>query len=351
MLINRKQLIDILSEVAPAFRSDKGTPIMNHFWFTGTKVMVYSEHVAISVPFETEFRGAVAQTLLSLLRTSKAKEVELIPEGEALRVKAGSSKYKLGMMAPEDFIFDMPKWDGAVLPVDAARFIEGLEACMFSVTTDTSHSEYTGVTFVNERDALHLYGTDRITITQAILKMGAHEAKLPKRITVRQEFCKQFLRVAGGARKIKMKLTDKYVLAQHEGVLIYGRVEEPDASPIEFGKIVDQHFPDEMHNKMFGIPSRLKAILERACIIAVDAVDATKTQVTVKDDTMRFLSASDRGEVRDTLSIPKHPDFNGTIDPKRVLDASSRFDKFLMTSNLVIMKKGNITHLISAMFS
>lgn len=349
--MDRSKLIDILSDVEPALAAKELVPVLSHFWFTGKEVMAYNDHIAISTPCATEFKGAVPRTLLSLLKTSKAKEVTFDVDGENMVVKAASSKFKLAVLPKEDFVFKMPSAaDIPKMPIDAGRFMQALEACMFSIGNDTSQADHMGVTLMRDDSDLLLFSTDRATITQGTVKIKGKTA-FTGRVIIPTDFCQQLLRVAKGATELHMQITDKYVFVSHNGTQLWGQLVEPD-TPADFIAWLDRLYPESAEKRLVPIPTKLLPILERACIVTDSAVDKTKMKVKVdiSEDvvTAEFVSISERGEVLDKLQLPKHPAVTCQVDPKRFRDGFGRFDKFVMTKDAVIMTKDAVVYLVGA---
>lgn len=347
-MMDRSKLIDILAEVEPALAAKELVPVLSHFWFTGKNVMAYNDHIAISTPCSTEFQGAVPRTLLSLLKTSKAKTVEFDVDGDNMVVKAASSKFKLAVLPKEDFVFTMPaSKDLPKLPVDAGRFLQALEACMFSIGNDTSQADHMGVTLIREGSELLMFSTDRATITHgAVTLKGKYDWK--GRAILPTDFCQELLRIAKGATELHMEVTDHHAFVTHNGTALFGRLVEPD-TPADFISWIDRLYPESADKKMCEIPTKLLPILERACIVTDSAVDKTKMKVKVSDGIANFMSSSERGEVTDKLQVEeRHPPVTCNVDPKRFRDGYGRFDKFLMTKDAVIMTRDSIVYLVSA---
>jgi DNA polymerase III sliding clamp (beta) subunit (PCNA family) len=135
----RKDLVNALEIVRPGLARNDLIPVMTHFWFTGQTLMTFNDQIAISVLCKTELTGAVPKPLLEFLRASRAKEVEFVTGENEIQVRAGRSKFKLGLLPKSDFVFEMPeKGNAPLLPVTFAEFRKAIEHCMMSVTIDTS---------------------------------------------------------------------------------------------------------------------------------------------------------------------------------------------------------------------
>lgn len=344
--MERKALIDLMQEVEPSLSAQQLVPIHAHFWFTGKSLMGYNGDIAISSLCKTEFKGALPTTLLSLLKTSKAADIELLPDGEAIKVKAASSKFTLSMLPPEDFTFQMPSETPEPFPCDAGRFMQALEVVMMSIGNDTSAADYMGVTLMVEGKELLLFATDRNTLCHASLPIKG-KLSFKDRVVLPTVFCEQLLRIAKGATKLNLDIGDSYALLEQDGVKLYGRCVEPD-NPMDFPGVLDQHFDAKMQKKMVSMPTKMLAVLERACIVTNQAVDKTKTEIVVRDGKMIFNSKSERGEVHDTIMVEDHPEVKAYVDAARLKDGYSKFEKVIITAQAAIMTKDNMVYMVSA---
>lgn len=348
--MQRTELLDKLLDVSPALSDKDLIPVLTHFWMTGKEVMAFNDQIAISVPCKTEFQGAIpGQLFLNLLKNSKAKTVELIPNGKELTVKAASSKIKLALLPPDDFMFEMPDYEQVpILPVDMDDFLIGVESCLRSVGADTGVPDQLGVTVIPSKDSVALYATNTITISQSIVKCKAN--KVEGRFILSTLFCNQMLRLAKAAKKMKLHIDQNYaLLTLDNGVKMYGHLLHSER-PADFESVINDHFKPEMRKHLSPIPSKLKLIIERAMIIASKSVDERATTVTVKDGKMRFVSKSAGvAEISDYMDIgDKHPNVSVRLDPKLLKMGYGSFDNILVTENCAVMVKDNSIYMIAA---
>jgi hypothetical protein len=62
------RLIRALETVEPALAINQLIPLLTHYWFTGKSLIGYNGSIALQVPFQTDFRGAVPGKVLELLK-------------------------------------------------------------------------------------------------------------------------------------------------------------------------------------------------------------------------------------------------------------------------------------------
>lgn len=346
--MERKQFLETLTTVAPALAANDLIPVMQHFWFTGDKVMAFNDQIAISTPCKTSFKGAVPGALLDFMRLSKAKEVTLEVVEKDLMVKAASSRVKLGILDPEAFIFEMPEHKGSdALKVKVSEFLDAIGYAMRSVSHDTSIPDQLGVTLIAEKDSLHVFSTNGATMTHAIVKMSG-AAPFKKRVILSAPFCERMLQLAKNEKKLQLEVHDDHSLLVCGDALLFGRLIE-SAQPLDFIGVLDTHFPMKHRKQFVDIPTKLQLILERAIVIGESKTDRTRTQITVRDGKMRFFTASERGEVSDTMLVGEaQPQVDMRVEARHLKSGYGDFDRMVVTDKCAVMMKDNKMYLVSA---
>lgn len=346
--MNRIELLDKLLVISPALASNDMITIMTHFWFNGTHVMAYNDQIAIQVPCKTDFTGAVpGNVLLDLLKASRAKDVELTVVDDNLSIKAASSRFKLGLLPPEQFIFDMPKPSKNSLPVNTKLFLDRIENCMRSVSGDTSVPDQLGITLLDDQESISLFATNGSTVSTSYIKTTG-KVPFEDRVILSTVFCQQMLRLAKDHSKaLQLEVQDDFSLLTYGTTALFGRLIESE-KPLNFEDIMKRHFTEADKKQLISIPTKLKLILDRAVIITDAKVDQTKTVVTVRDGRMRFSSKSDRGEVFDSMQIEdQQPEVSIKVDPRLLKNGYGFFDHMLVTETCVVMVKEDMTYLVA----
>lgn len=356
--MNRHELVEKLDRVAPALSANNLVPVLSHFWFAEDTLMAYNDQIAIATKLKSNFAGAIpGATLMSLLGVSKAKEVEFfigeadgkkLPEGQLL-VKAASSKLKLPFMDTKATqIFAMPKPDkGAALLVDMKAFLEAIDACMRSLKEDTSMPDSLGITLEFDGESTKFYATNDATISYAYVKNKTRDLPEVSRLVLSGNFCRQMLALSKLHDSCHIEIHDDYSLFQCGDNILFGRLVDVQR-PLDFDAVIDQSFPPELEKSLVAIPSKLQLILERAVIITESKTERSRTDIAVKDGIAKFFSKSEKGEVRDSVQLPDHPDVEVSIDPRLFKNGWGFFDQILLTDKCLIMTKGTSLYLVSA---
>lgn len=348
--MNRKELLAKLTTISPALSHTDLVPVMTHFWFTGNEIMAYNDQIAISVPFKSDVTGAVpGETLLALLKNSKAVSLEMLPlDGGNLQIKAASSRFKLALLPDDSFVFDMPETKDEPLPIkDKKQFLDCIDTCMRSVGADTAVADQLGITLIPEGDKLGAYATNNQTLSYARINLNG-KAGLKKRVILPGQFCEQLLRLGRGAKQIHLEINDKYALFVGGGTTMFGRLIQSDR-PINFVSIVENNFSEADYKKLVPIPSKMRLILERAMVITDSSTDQGRTSISVKGGVMKFASKTPRGEVHDELEVGRNqPDASIRVRPKFLKDGYGFFDKMLITEPCVVMTRDHMLYLVAA---
>lgn len=350
--MQRNELLEKLTIVSSALSNKDLIPVLSHFWFDGKTVTAFNDQIAISTTCKTQFKGAVpGEVLRSLLKNSKAKTVELIPEDDKLTVKAASSKIKLALLPQDSFagIFDMPELDDDTqLHINTDKLVNALQNCMRSVGTDASLPDQLGITLVPQgKNALSFYSTNDVTLSTSIVGLKK-KSKVPTGVILATPFCQQILSLAPTSKVCKLYLTAEYALFKADDVMMYGRTIHSD-NPVPFGSVLKDHLPDNYAVKFIPIPSKMRLILERALIIASLSVENRATSISIKDGKMKFISKSEQGEIVDYVDVGSHHgDVTVSLDPKLLRNGYGYFDSILLQKKSAIMKKGDDLYMIAA---
>jgi DNA polymerase III sliding clamp (beta) subunit (PCNA family) len=350
----RKDLLDRLDLVTPALASNDLIPMLTHFAFTGETIMAFNDQIGASAPLQTQFVGGVpGNILLSLLKASKAKEVEFVDKNHELEIKAASSRFKLPVMPEDAFVFEMPKPTDKLLPVQLKPFADALDGCLRSVSSDTSVPDQLGVTLLLDGQDLRLFSTNNATLSTNVLALSG-KPPFKERVILPTLFCQQVVKLSRAFKDCKLEIHDDYaLLSAAKGVRCFGRfIHAP--KPIDFLSIVSANLKD-VGKRLAPIPSKLRLVVERAIIVTQSPVEQTLSEIKVKDGVMRFMSKSGRGEVTDSVQVDQD-DAELALDPKHLKVGLASFydpdeDKsgsMLMTDRTFIMSKGNDKYLVAA---
>lgn len=342
--MDRKLLTEALEAVDPARSANALVPIFTNFWFTGKRVMAYNDHIAIGVSMETEFKGAVVPSLLSLLKASAAKDIELTEDEGVLKIKAASSNLKLPIMPPENFLssFKIPKGDEAhIVGVDSDALIAALEDCLTSVSADTSVPDYQGITLIVKGKELWLFSTTSTCMSVAVLKLRGNAQF--KRAILRADFARQIVRFGKGQEvELQINAERDHALAYIEDKTLYGRLILSD-SPQPFMEIFGDYVPDGVDASLVPMPTKLELMLDRAVVVSSSGADEVGTIAEVRAHDkeqvkLRFDTKSQHGEVEDFVLLDKgQPEVRLKLPARLVRAGFGRYTHIALTDQAAIL--------------
>ena len=364
-MIARQLLLDKFKIVRPAVADDDRIRPLTHFCFTGDRLMAFNDRIAISTPRTTDFKGTVpAKRVTDLLSTSRAAVVELVSEGENVLINLGNASIKLASFSPDMFLNIYPF--SGVMPkhnfIDgiAGRFFAGIECCMPSVETHAVVKDKLGITIIPDTNALRLYSTNGQTMTKVTLPLPKKN-KFKERVILSGEFCTQMLHLAKRAaitrlfihkerltkREARKRQPCDYALFVADDTLLFGRLIISE-SPLDMEKVVQDFVPKDQAKAMVAIPPKLKEVLQRMTRISEIVTAETLTHIIIKDGMATFRSASQRGEISETIPLPGHPDAETRMIVSHLLHALGSFEQVLFQPRCVLLRRGQHLRLISA---
>jgi DNA polymerase III sliding clamp (beta) subunit (PCNA family) len=344
--MQRTELFETLERISPGLASIDMIPILVHLWFNDTTVMAYNDYIAIEAKCKTGLKCAIpGQTLISMLRHSLAKTVDLSIANKEVLIKMGRSNLKLGMLPPEDFIFTMPRpAKGTELQIDFKRFRTVIECCMRSVSTDTSVPDQLGVTLILNGENLELYSTNNSTISTGKVPLKG-KAPFKDRVVLSGDFCKQLLELTKTPGSPQIWVADDHTLLKNGDITLFGKLVEVD-KPLPFTNMLSHHLPKNYKQQTIELPKQLKMVLMRAMVITDSPTEQTRTTITVKDGEMLLISKSGKGEIKDRIKVEGHPDVSVKLEPKLLSLGLDDFKNLLITDQCSIMSNGSQMYLV-----
>lgn len=327
--MNREYLVTTLELVKPALEAKNLVPIFQCFNFVPGSVSAYNDTIAITGPCELEETcGIHGSTLLGILNSHSAEEVNIELDGQNAILTAGKSVTKMPFEPEENFLFEEPdgKWELKV-PFTASLF-EALELCLETVSSDETQPALHGVTFEGSR----FYSCNGDTITRAQVKV-----KTPKRYLMPTPFCEAVAKLWSSLNMTKgtLQFNDEWVFANFEDWAVYGRVLVVD-KPIDFDALIKHTVKDKTPTQ--AIPDGFGEALSRARVLADP--ESQKTKITVSKGKVRLLTETQMGEVSDEVPFKGHPDIVANVNAAYIHKALQRCDQIAFHDNCVVLEKG-----------
>lgn len=346
--MDRKELLDKLTNVRPALATKDFIEVFTCFCFTGESVFAYDDLISIKAPLELPIKGAVkGAMLLDLLKSIDEAQIELSQVENSLKVKSARSSLKLPMLSDADFYFTPADIDGDAVELPITdKMLSAFTKCLLSATNDSSQPSRMGITLTVGDDGesqVTAYSTDGVSLTSAIIGQAAASSK--GKYILPCDFCRVLVDLAAsveGAKALRIASNGNKVVANVGEYQVTTKLVAAD--PIDFPSIIKQFF--EGADKFVPVAAGMDNMLMRSELIMKG--NNNRCTLTVKDNVLSIETASTYGEVKDTFALNgEHEDVEVAIKPalmRRVLDYANQVQ---VNSNAVILVGEEYIHLIS----
>jgi len=307
MKINKTKVLEQLNQLKLALANKDIIEHSNHFAFLGDKIAAYNDDIALSVPTDLEFTGAVpAAELIKLLNKLKTDEIDLEIEGGEIMLQSGKIKnwikFDPECKLPLEELGQMKKW--RAVPKD---FLQAVKTCLFSASKDMSKPKLTCVHVMeNNVESSDSFRMTRVVIQDTI----AFEMLLPA--TNAQHLVKYDME--------KYCKTDGWVhFKTKENLIFSSRIyleQYPDLTP--FFEIEE---PTEIQ-----FPKKAIETLEIAEVFGKADIDIdSEISIKIEDNRMMVKSANDigRSEIPLKISYSGNP-IEFKIHPEQFRDVLTR---------------------------
>lgn len=355
--IQRTDLLEALDIAEMSIAPGSMIPIMRHFWFTGTHIVTYDDRTSVSLPFPSDFKGAVPSVLLDIVKNSRAKEIKIGVPGEGhLPVTMGRTKASFPFMMQDSFVFDMPKFKLKAMDDPAQdkkaqsaerALIKGVEDCLYCIDEKSPTPDHMGVTL---DPSGMLYATNSQVLAAVRVPVSDLQSNLPtKPIILSAPFCRQFVKL-GTDRRFRVKFTEDSVIVKTVGdIMLFGRLLRSDR-PIVFADVIAGVAPNFDDAHLHVLPTdKYGLLIERARVIADNPRAPVKTHVTISEGRATFETKSDeRGVVRDEIVIEGQRDAKMTIDPVWLRKIGGDVAEIRFYKKVVQLRRGKSNFLIVA---
>jgi len=267
MKIKKEEMLDIMKKVYDSIISNasnisdntSGLIIFNNKTITG-----FNEEIAVNYPFKTDLKCAVRLTeLYKLLQKVKDDSITLLIEGNELILEA--KNIDAGFPLIKDYTVPdinnkIDDWEN--LP---AGFIDGIQFCSFSVSTDISDGILVALEIKND----HIRTTDNYRLTDYYM-----ESKIKSPFLLHQKFIKPI--IAHNPIKVSQDESWLYFCDEKDGILSVRKLAESYPEIDEFFNI------KKIENITFS--SKLEGILDRVRTLALDENNNENVTITINND-------------------------------------------------------------------
>lgn len=336
--MNRKALLDTLELTKAGLADDALVPIFTNFCFRDSAVYAFKDRLGIMAPCEIAETFAVSgKTLIELLKTSSAKDVEFTLDDETCQIVAGKSRMKLPWLREDEFLFEEPEeeqWD-VILDLDA-HLLEGFQLCLVTTSSDNTMPAFMGISVVGGKTT-HLYSCDGDALSRYRL-----DGKKTKEVhyTIPTDFCEAVLRIAEktGYRAGQLYVNGEWAIAEFgNNYKVFGRIIE-NTDPMDYEKHIKKIIKGDV--SFVTVPDGLASALNRARVIAEG--EGKPTLLTAAKGKLVVNTETHVGVVRDTMKIDEAVgEVVSSVSAKLISRALAICDEFHMAENATVYRTGD----------
>jgi len=348
--MNKKDLIVKLNHAKPFLMSQDFIPILTHFCFDNDNVVAYNDIAGISISMESELNCAVPGSLmLKMLGTMTAETIRVeMPNERNITLLSGKTKLRLPILAPEEFVFEIPNVDELQSIQVPKDFLVGLKKCLISVGIDPSHPEQTGITWSLEKDKITIFSTDNKSISSYYSEVAV-DIEEPLKLITPAFFCNQIIDLAeyyaDNMDEITLHFDESVVVAElgeNSSCKIFSRLINA-ANLMDYDEIIAGMIKGIEDDAFVPAPLELEPTLERASVLLTTG-DITTSEVTINNMEVIFNTESPFGKAVDTIGFPNDlGSFRFEVNPALLQRGFKVSNTIAIAPKLIVMKDSGST--------
>ena len=337
MKIKREDLMAVLLAVRPGLAKKDIVEQATHFIFTGKDVVTYNDHICISHPLETAFKGSVeADKFYKILSGIKDERISLKADGNKLMVDSSKTRSALSMIPAGKINEYIDKLSLRTVTKSLKQnrvpsdFIGGLFLCMFSASRDLTHGPLAGV-FVSGKN---IYSSDDLRISRYEMKVKISE--------------KMLLPAQSVMELVKFPVI-YFFLAPKSGWAHFGT-----KNGVVFScRLMKDDYPDP--SKFFAtegrkvtLPKETQAAVKAVSIMTEGIVDADRrVELRVGDGKLTLRGEQEIGWVeRDVELKYKGKSFKTQINPTFLFQVLDKSTTVTIGENKALFESGTFQHVM-----
>ena len=346
--MHRTDLAETLELVKPALATGGPIPIFGCYCFDGKQVYGYNDQFAIIAPCKTKHSFALdGDTLLGMVKNSRAEEVEFEQDDDRVLIKMGKSRIRLSFMTEDEFVFEIPEHEAELGYPLTEQLIEGLGICLETTSKDTALPSLMGVTIDipgNGEGPEVLYSCDGDAISK--FELSSAEAEGSGVFLLPNDFVEAILRVAAKTEHtdgVLMINQDWAVADFKNGYIVYGRIPTID-KPFDHESSIKNTLTEEP--SFIPHPQGLEDALSRACVISDR--ETVPTEIVIEEGKFKLITESGSiGVVKDYLKVKgKHEDRDVKVSATLLQRSVKITDEIAVLDNCVVMRKEQLLQVL-----
>lgn len=331
MEVKREELLETLTKVQPALADAEILEQSRSFVFANGRVYTYNDEIAISLPCEMDFEGAVnGKLLFKLLTKTKDETLELETTETELRVKG--KRMNAGIALESEILLPISELGGPAAWFDLPEdFCEALDFCKFSV----GHSLNQPVLSCLHVKDKYVTSCDNYRLT--VYEM--HDGPAVEELLIPEKAASQLVKY----KPIKCGLTEGWANFQNEQDCLF-------SIRVVADKYIDVEPLLDVVGESFEFPAVMTEILQRAGIFSEGEKGLPSKEdviVSIGDQEMQVEGKGPLGWFTETKKVR----YSGkalkfAINPKLLIQILKMLRKATVGSDKMKIEGENFIHII-----
>lgn len=313
MIVNRNELVPILSALRPGLNKKEFVQQSCHFLFFEDKIAVYNDKISITHPYQSESTFSVkGEEFYKILEGINDDDVDISIKNQKLKIKAKTTSSEMTLLTDDQNTIakkinaleeNMGGWKK--LP---DNFIEALTLCSFSASPDLTTGIKSCVCFVG--DVAH--ASDGYRASRFFLNK-----KMPFDFNIPAKTAFELIKFP----ITECCISNKWLCFKTEEGVIFSCSSIEGEFPIEKANTL---FSEMEKLEVIELPSELEKTIKEVLILASDDSSAGKKIDITLDENMLYVKAENElGYVKKTIEI----DYE--YEPVRIIVNSNFFIQIL----------------------
>lgn len=336
MLIQKQQLIDVLTAVRPALAKKAMIEQATHFIFCGDKILSYNDRICIAIPFKTDFVCSIsADEFYKILTSITQEEIDIKLIDQKLKITAKKLNVTLTTETGNAILnmietLDLDNIPKLLRPLPT-EFREAVSLCSFSAAKDMSNPILTCI-FVNDNKVA---SSDNLRISEYTLSRS-----------IRAKF---LLPATSAIELVKFEL-EKFAISPTNNWVYF----TTKAGAIFCSRLMDNNYPDytQFLSSDDGIeiilPDETRQLVETAAILASGDDDQNKeVEISIDDGKLKCRGENKLGWIESESDIKTTQSIEFIINPIFLLMILIHTHTMCCDGSKTIFTSGNFKHAIA----
>jgi len=319
-MIDRKQLVAALGQIAPALSVEDAIPALSCFCFDGKLVYAWDDRTALILPHDDNFPsikgGILGRVLLDFLTHCSHKSVEFTDTGKTVLVKSGRAKMEISKIGPKEFTWEEPETKKGTTRDLTPKFLAGLSRASVAMGMEEKAGWMFGVTVLVHDNGYECFASDNRLVAYA--RAGKTDTD-PKGYVIPPKFVEHLISISKSDAAKTITFNDKWVEAKFaSGLRLFART-FAKAEPSDYRTMLAQYMKRDGE---VLIPKNFERSMVKANLVFDFMVDEKKmVHLDIADNKLKVTALSEIADVRESMDI-EQPDISVGVDPKQVLRVS-----------------------------